>query len=619
MSLGLSPGAWEAVGFFGQGLFTARFLVQWLASEKKRESVVPVSFWWLSLVGSAILASYAAFGRGEPVFLLVSLINGFLYARNLYLAYFAKGRATSRKVLIPSVLAIAAFLIFAGTGKVDTDVPVPVGWLVFGFAGTACWSGRFVIQWYASERAGRSVMPRSFWYVGLAGAVLLLAYSIYRQMPVFILGYLFPVFPYIRNLSLIYRKEGAPRPIRLAQEVWRDPGRRGNAIAIFCVVLSAFLSVRAVRSDPGSQFERLYGATRLVVTGRAAEIYSLRAALEVGAPAPLDRPPALAVALAPIGFLSVRAAVALWTVLNGLAFLLALGLLFGLVRRDGVRAAWMWVPFLVGLRFAWDAMSRGQPTPLLLLLLIGGLERAERGKTRSSVLLLSLATLFSPVLGIAGAWCATVYRRRLGFFLGVLLVSVPLAILLPATVLGPTGAMKVLWDYSAVAARDFSGLTRVAGFGEPLLSPKYWYIGAVAQAAWMMVAALVGAAFLAMAVEWIRGVGRSAGVVYGAVVALGLGVAGGLQQEHFLLLVVPAAALAVDCVAQGFQRARVRIGVAALLAALALAAVPSRAIVGKAASEFLLDHGSLPAAALLLFAGLLITGSRERDEAVPER
>ena len=44
---------WLTVGFLGQALFTARFLVQWLASEKKRDSVVPVAFWWLSLLGGA--------------------------------------------------------------------------------------------------------------------------------------------------------------------------------------------------------------------------------------------------------------------------------------------------------------------------------------------------------------------------------------------------------------------------------------------------------------------------------------------------------------------------------------------------------------------------------------
>ena len=57
---GIPAGVWMAIGFAGQALFTARFLVQWLASEKKGESVVPVSFWWLSVVGSAILAFFAA-------------------------------------------------------------------------------------------------------------------------------------------------------------------------------------------------------------------------------------------------------------------------------------------------------------------------------------------------------------------------------------------------------------------------------------------------------------------------------------------------------------------------------------------------------------------------------
>ena len=52
---------WLTVGFLGQALFTARFLVQWLASERKRDSIVPVAFWWLSLLGGAALLSVCDF------------------------------------------------------------------------------------------------------------------------------------------------------------------------------------------------------------------------------------------------------------------------------------------------------------------------------------------------------------------------------------------------------------------------------------------------------------------------------------------------------------------------------------------------------------------------------
>ena len=75
---------WLTIGFLGQALFTARFLVQWLASEKKRKSTVPVAFWWLSLFGGAAILSYAIF-RKDPVIITGQGMGLFVYVRNLML------------------------------------------------------------------------------------------------------------------------------------------------------------------------------------------------------------------------------------------------------------------------------------------------------------------------------------------------------------------------------------------------------------------------------------------------------------------------------------------------------------------------------------------------------
>ena len=75
---------WLAIGLAGQGAFFLRFLVQWLASERRGESVIPVSFWWLSLAGSVVLLAYAIHRR-EPVFILAYLPNAWVYTRNLML------------------------------------------------------------------------------------------------------------------------------------------------------------------------------------------------------------------------------------------------------------------------------------------------------------------------------------------------------------------------------------------------------------------------------------------------------------------------------------------------------------------------------------------------------
>ena len=83
-------------------------------------------------------------------------------------------------------------------------------WVVVGLLGQALFMGRFLVQWIASERARRSVVPVAFWYFSIGGGLVLLAYAIYRADPVFILGQATGLFIYGRNLWLIRaEKRGA--------------------------------------------------------------------------------------------------------------------------------------------------------------------------------------------------------------------------------------------------------------------------------------------------------------------------------------------------------------------------------------------------------------------------
>ena len=91
-----SPTFWLVVGFLGQATFTARFVVQWIASEKKRDSVVPVAFWWLSLLGGLALLSYAI-SRRDPVIVVGQAMGLFVYVRNLMLVAKAARREARRK------------------------------------------------------------------------------------------------------------------------------------------------------------------------------------------------------------------------------------------------------------------------------------------------------------------------------------------------------------------------------------------------------------------------------------------------------------------------------------------------------------------------------------------
>lgn len=78
-----SKSIWLAVGFVGQALFTMRFLVQWLQSERMRRSVIPEAFWYFSLLGGATLLAYAIH-RKDPVFIVGQAAGLFIYLRNLY-------------------------------------------------------------------------------------------------------------------------------------------------------------------------------------------------------------------------------------------------------------------------------------------------------------------------------------------------------------------------------------------------------------------------------------------------------------------------------------------------------------------------------------------------------
>lgn len=77
---------WVVIGMIGQGVFFMRFVIQWIVSEKKRESVIPVEFWYLSIVGSLIVLAYAVY-RKDPVFILGQCVGFIVYTRNLYLIY----------------------------------------------------------------------------------------------------------------------------------------------------------------------------------------------------------------------------------------------------------------------------------------------------------------------------------------------------------------------------------------------------------------------------------------------------------------------------------------------------------------------------------------------------
>jgi lipid-A-disaccharide synthase-like uncharacterized protein len=90
-----SSAIWLGVGFLGQALFSGRFLIQWLVSEKRRESVIPVAFWWFSILGGITLLAYAIY-KQDPVFIVGQGFGLLVYMRNLVLIWRKKSSDTAQ-------------------------------------------------------------------------------------------------------------------------------------------------------------------------------------------------------------------------------------------------------------------------------------------------------------------------------------------------------------------------------------------------------------------------------------------------------------------------------------------------------------------------------------------
>lgn len=86
-------------------------------------------------------------------------------------------------------------------------IDLQIAWVAAGFTGQALFGARFLVQWLCSERQHKSVVPHLFWYLSVAGGVLVLSYAIHRHEPVFIAGEVVTLLIFLRNLQLLHRGE----------------------------------------------------------------------------------------------------------------------------------------------------------------------------------------------------------------------------------------------------------------------------------------------------------------------------------------------------------------------------------------------------------------------------
>lgn len=196
--------------------FTLRFLIQWIHSEKVGRSVVTPPFWWLSILGNVTLGVHTFIQAQYPV-CLVQALNGVIAGRNLNLMQPLKDqwslRFVSMQLGLAALLPTMGFILFSPGQwmRVPTHIfqqgssEISLIWHGIGALGVILFASRFFIQWIQAEQAHKSALTRPFWWLSLVGALLSILYFGAMQDYVNLVGPLFGMIPYARNLMLMDR------------------------------------------------------------------------------------------------------------------------------------------------------------------------------------------------------------------------------------------------------------------------------------------------------------------------------------------------------------------------------------------------------------------------------
>ncbi len=194
-----------AVGFAAQILFSARLLVQWIASERMRRVMTPELFWQLSLLASLLMFVYGWL-RDDFAIMLGQGIGYFIYIRNMQMQGSWQRLRRSLRIFLLLFPLLVLFYAYHN-GRIDTlrlfhNPEIPFWLLVWGSVAQILFTFRFVYQWLLSEHRGHSHLPLGFWILSLTGSSMILIYAIFRLDPVLFLGQLFGFVVYGRNIIL---------------------------------------------------------------------------------------------------------------------------------------------------------------------------------------------------------------------------------------------------------------------------------------------------------------------------------------------------------------------------------------------------------------------------------
>ena len=197
-----------SIGFIAQFFFSARTIFQWIKSEKAKTVVSPSAYWVLSVIGAYLLCFYG-WMREDFSIILGQFLSCYIYLWNLKIkGIWQKFGPILKTILI--VVPVAAIFFMMKDFSVFADSffrndKVPFWLLLFGSAGQIIFTLRFVYQWIYSIRRHESFLPSGFWIISLIGSGTIIAYGIFRNDPVLILGQSFGFVAYCRNLIIGFK------------------------------------------------------------------------------------------------------------------------------------------------------------------------------------------------------------------------------------------------------------------------------------------------------------------------------------------------------------------------------------------------------------------------------
>lgn len=200
------------LGFFAQGLFGLRLLIQLFLSEKEGRSVSPVIFWQVSLLASFLFLIYGIL-REDVVIIGGQTVSYFIYIRNLQLKKAWQQMILPARVLLFSLPFLAwawIFFVSKNTSDLFTNSEALNGWVVLGACGLLMLNLRYLYQWYRSEQANESVLPLGFWFISAVASVFVVVYGIYRFDVVLLVSQGMGLLVYVRNILLSWSRRKRP-------------------------------------------------------------------------------------------------------------------------------------------------------------------------------------------------------------------------------------------------------------------------------------------------------------------------------------------------------------------------------------------------------------------------